>query len=360
METTVNTNNEAMADARGALCFFEEAYQKFQTAEQAFSRPPDRYYILAGHLIRLRFASSALVPIITPALEHLATKEGGAPALTVCLWDTASTGVKMPPPPWTTGHYLARGEVEGFNDDRIHTSFDMGSGVLNMLDMQRNIGIFWTPDACDLPQWETGAPLRVILHWWMRRRDSQLTHAAAIGTSRGGVLLVGKGGSGKSTTALACLNSELHYVSDDYCLVQTKPEPYVYCVYTTGKIVPDSFEKFPCLEKLFSNIVHSNGEKLLFLLDKKYHARIAEGFPIRAIAMPCVTNNVETKFRRASPAQALASLAPSSIFQLPGAGQAEFRSLAGLIKQVPSYFLELGSDLTRIPDTIFRLLSEVD
>ena len=74
------------------------------------------------------FAFPVLVPIITPALEHSAAKEGGTPALS--LWDSVSTGVKMPSPPWTTGHYLARGEVAGFNDGRIHTSFDMGSGFL--------------------------------------------------------------------------------------------------------------------------------------------------------------------------------------------------------------------------------------
>ena len=233
----------------------------------------------------------------------------------------------MPSPPWTTGHYLARGEVAGFNDGRIHTSFDMGSGVLNMLDVHRNVGIFWTRDAGHFPQWESGAPLRIILHWWMRQRDCQFTHAAAIGTPKGGVLLGGRGGSGKSTTALACLGADLNYVSDDYCLVQTKPTPYVYSVYNSGKIVPDSFEKFPYLEKLFKNISHFDGEKMLFFLDKKYHEKISAGFPIKAIVLPCIANTPETKYRKISKVNALTSLAPSSILQLPGAGNAELRYL---------------------------------
>ena len=349
--------NAAKAGDRGALTFFGEVFKAFQMAEKSSGCASERFYNLAGHIIRLRFSSSALVPLITPALEHLAVEEE-TPALTVCLWDSASTGTRMPPPPWSSDNYVARGEVEGFNDDRIHTTFDLGSGVLNILDAQQNLGIFWIRDARYLPQWESGAPLRIILHWWMRRHETQLTHAAAVGNSRGGVLLVGRGGSGKSTSALACLDSNLHYVSDDYCLVRARPVPHVYSIYSSGKLTLGSLEKFPCLETIFSQVETITADKMLFFLGKKYREKISSGFPLRAILLPRVTGGTETALKPVSQISALRALAPSSIFQLPGAGKSEFETLTRLVKEIPCYSLELGSNLQRIPEVISALLGE--
>lgn len=340
------------------LAFFNKAYRAFQEAEQNSGGSIDRFFTVADYGIRLRFSSPALVPLITPALEHLAADRPSAPDLTVCLWDSASTGVDMPAPPWSSEDYAARGEISGFSNDHIHTVFDLGSGVLSMLDVDRNLGIFWIRDANRLPYWESGAPLRIIFHWWMRRHENQLTHAAAVGTAEGGVLLVGRGGSGKSTSALACLGSSLNYVSDDYCLVQPSPVPHVYSIYSSGKLTFGSLEKFPCLGAICSHVETIKADKMLFFLGKKYHEKIASGFPLRAILLPHVTDGTETSLKPVSQIAALRALAPSSIFQLAGAGRSEFEALARLVKSIPCYALELGSDLRRIPEVIAGLLAE--
>ena len=44
--------------------------------------------------------------------------------------------------------------------------------------------------------------MRALFHWIMEDRGRALVHAAAVGRSDGGLLIVGRGGSGKSTTAL--------------------------------------------------------------------------------------------------------------------------------------------------------------
>lgn len=340
------------------VAFFDEAYRAFQVSERKNEGPIDRFYTVADFGIRLRFSSPTLVPLITPALDHLAAQRCQAPDLTVCLWDSASTGIGMPAPPWSSEDYAARGEISGYSNDRIHTVFDLGSGVLSMLDVERDLAIFWIRDADRLPYWESGAPLRIIFHWWMRRHDNQLTHAAAVGTAEGGVLLVGRGGSGKSTSALACLDSNLSYVSDDYCLVRPHPVPHVYSIYSSGKLTFGSLEKFPCLEPVFSQVRTIKADKLLFFLGEKYHGKITSGFPLRAILLPHVTGGTETSVRPVSQIAALRALAPSSIFQLAGAGRSEFEALARLVKSIPCYALELGRDLKRIPEVISDLLAE--
>jgi hypothetical protein len=348
--------SEGSGDAN-PLAFFDEAYRAFQKAEQVSGDSVDRYFVIADFAVRLRFSSPCLVPLITPALEHLASDKCLTPDLTVCLWESASTGTSMPAPPWSSDNYAARGEISGFSNDRVHTVFDLGSGVLSLLDVERNLGIFWIRDASRLPYWESGAPLRILFHWWMRRHENQLTHAAAVGTPDGGVLLVGRGGSGKSTTALACLNSSLNYVSDDYCLVRTQPSPHVYSIYSSGKLTFNSLEMFPNLQTLFSQVETIKADKMLFFLGKKYRGRITSGFPLRAILLPHVAGGTDTTLKPVSPISALRALAPSSIFQLAGAGQSEFEALTRLVKSIPCYALELGTNLQRIPEVIAELLA---
>jgi hypothetical protein len=56
---------------------------------------------------------------------------------------------------------------------------------------------------------------------------------------------------------------------------------------------------------------------------------------------------------------ALAALAPSTIFQLhPPAGKA-LAYMGELVRKVPTFVLELGSDVETIPAELVRLLEQV-
>ena len=59
-------------------------------------------------------------------------------------------------------------------------------------------------DASRLPPWERACPLRALLTWWAAPERLLMAHGAAVGSGEGALLLAGPGGSGKSTTALAC------------------------------------------------------------------------------------------------------------------------------------------------------------
>ncbi len=49
---------------------FEEVYKSFQRAETNKSSKV-RYYDIASRIVKLRFAGSAMIPYMTPALNHL-------------------------------------------------------------------------------------------------------------------------------------------------------------------------------------------------------------------------------------------------------------------------------------------------
>ncbi|MDZ7957763.1 MAG: serine kinase [Aulosira sp. DedQUE10] len=350
------------------LAFFHLVYEGFQRAAQV-TGAVDYFYRIGGYTLCLRFAGLGLIPQITPALSHLATEPKANPDLTICLWDNATTATRLPlligslleliRLHWTD--YLGpRKEIKAYDGDRIRTNFHIGPNILSVLDRQQNLACYWIDDAQDIPYWEKGSPLQTILNWWTSDRHHQYVHAGAVGNADGGVLLAGKGGSGKSSTALACINSSLVYASDDYCLVTNDPQPFVYSLYNTAKLKGQAdLERFPHLAPLVNNVERIGLEKAMLFLHEHHPDKIVQGFPIKAVLVPHVTGKLDTHLRPTNAGTALRALAPSTIFQLAGSGKSAFQIMSSLVKQVPCYALELGTDMAQIPEVISRLLSQI-
>jgi hypothetical protein len=355
------------SENREQIAGFDLLLGGFQRACVAVGGSLDQFIKIGEFTVCLRFAGAGLLPYVSPALAHLCIEPTAAPDLTICLWDTVSTNTPTAPllnwlcksirmQPFE--HLSPRQEIRVLSNTRVPATFEMGAGVLSMLDTQQASAVYWVHDAAALPYYEQGAPLRTILNWWLSSRNFQCVHAGAVGTTEGGVLLTGKGGSGKSTTALACLDSELLYVSDDYCLFTNEPRPYVYSLYNTAKLNGlRDLQRQPQFLPMIHNTNQLGQEKLMMFLARHMGHKLRRGFPLKAILLPCVTGNVETRLTRVSAGLALKSLAPTSLFQLPGAAQRSFQNMGELVRQLPCYQLELGSDLSAIPEAILRLLS---
>jgi hypothetical protein len=339
------------------VAYFEILQELSQQAAAAAGGTVERFFTIAGYTMRLRFAGPALLSCLTRALAHLAAEPTPAPALTIDIVDSASTGVRLPRPPWQADDQVERQTLLGFNNGRIRGACQVGNDYCSMLDAPRDAAVYWLSDHRKIPYWECGAPLRVILHWWMESHGYHLVHAAAVGTDTGGVLLGGKGGSGKSTTALASLNGGLSYVSDDYCLISVESPPYAYSLYSSAKLNADNVGRFPALAGLVSNADRLDSEKALLYLHEHFPERVVTGLPLRAILLPRVTGLRDTRLTAVTSAEALKVIAPSTIFQLPGSGLREFQALARLVREVPVMALEVGTDLSQIPTAIHDLLS---
>ncbi len=339
-----------------AESFFNDVYAAFLTAAPDVR---EYRYRIAGIPVAQRFAGDALEPVLMPALRHLRADD--APELTVCLWDSASTGVALPPIPWEhynnvfSWEYGTQGEIRSFNDQRFGVIHNRWLNYLHLVDRARGLAICWYDNAATLPYWECTFPLRTVLHLYTRDANVQLMHSASVGTPAGGVLLAGRSGSGKSTTALACLGSQLLYAGDDYTAVQLGDQPYVHSLYSVAKLVNDNLERFPHLQPRIHNQERAEDEKAILLLNDADGT--TAGFPLKAIFMPQVTGRHDTRLIEGSKAAALLALAPTSLFQLVGAKAISFRKMRDLVRQLPVYTLEVGTDLRQIPATILEFLS---
>jgi hypothetical protein len=84
--------------------------------------------------------------------------------------------------------------------------------------------------------------------------------------------------------------------------------------------------------------------------------QVSPGFRIRAILVPEVDPEADTRLVPISGAAALTALAPSSILLLPGKDRQSFRQLSNLVRQLPAYKLQLGASIEQIPAVIKELL----
>jgi hypothetical protein len=354
--------------AADRVAFFQAAAEGFRRAERAVGAI-EKCYLMAGFNVRLRFAGPALIPFIDPALAHLATANGAAPAYTIELFDTASTGTPMPllvkslidliRDRWWE-HLHNRREIRDYHGGTIQTAFHLGPGILSVLNSTANHALYWVQDAHDIPYYERGYPLTNLLNWWLGRRGRVIVHAAGVGRESGGVLLPGKGGSGKSTTALACAASDLAIVGDDYCAV----DPAMGCahsLYNTVKLKGDEdVERFAPLEGFSSNVERvgegDDRARAMVFLHRHFPGTMRSGMPIRAILIPRVTGQPETTIAPASAAGALKALAPSTIFQLAGNERPAFQAMVQLARNIPAFEISLGTRIPSIPAAIARFL----
>jgi hypothetical protein len=345
--------------------YFELAYNNFLEATQNTSII-DRFYCVAGYHVRLRFAGELLIPYISPALEHLTVAPVSVPSLTICLWDGVTTNTRMAPFPWNKHPAITKREQDKeentnpviyFKSKSILGTYRIGTNTLSMLDTEQKIALFRVPDASQIHYYESSTPMRSIFQWWAKSKGLQLVHAGAVGKNNEGVLLVGTSGSGKSCTALYCLHTELTCAGDDHVLLSTDPVPYAHSLYNVCRLKVSDIKRFPDLTSVIIDPSHTGTDKALVFLNDYYPEKVSKGFQVRAVILPQVTDVIETRLKSVSSAIGLRALAPSTIMQLPGAGEQDLRWMAKFVRQVPSYILELGEDKEKIPGIILSLIS---
>ncbi|HXO55172.1 MAG TPA: hypothetical protein VN866_01355, partial [Mycobacterium sp.] len=200
-----------------------------------------------------------------------------------------------------------------------------------------------------LPIHDRGAPLRSLVHRWLSELGVRVVHAGAVATAAGAALLVGGGGTGKSTTSLACRESGLDFLGDDYVAIELEPMQ-VHSLYCSAKI--SWKHPAPVASGLTAVNRDRSDEKALFFLPDRAIA-IA---PIRAIIAPRVVVGSASRLNPISAGQALAAFAPSSVLQLPGDPGPTLADLRTLCNQVPAFELLLGSDIEVVGELVEQAL----
>lgn len=330
--------------------FFAKTLADFQ---RAATDPIDRMYRICGLPVRLRFAQRSLVAPMTRALAHLEESNESEAALTLSIFDTASSGVPLNAPHWFLTGLLARGELALPVSSRYRAVFSTSSSILNLFDEERCEGLFFAQDIRQLRPWDAAAPFLSLLHLFLRRQQIQVVHAAAVANEKGdGALLVGPGGAGKSTTSIGCLGSGMRFLGDDYTAVDCRPPYRVHSLYSSGKLTALSLQLLGISE---TTSIHPEEEKALLFFQEGFAPLITRTANLKAIILPAVGSQKEGSYQPLSPAETLRAFAPSCILQLAYSGTELFSRLSNLVREVPCFRLVLGSD----PIDNSRLIREI-
>ena len=316
----------------------------------------ERDYVVGGLPVRARFAGQAMFERVGQAIRHLETPSSESPLLLLHVWDARSTNTPVPEFPDVEpalGGQRPRYYVEQAG---VRASYQPGNGMLSVLDSAQREAWYWAEDAAALPFLDAAEPLRQIFHWWLGDHRRQLLHGGGVGLPHGGVLITGRNGSGKSTTALACLASKLRYAGDDYVVVEPGAPPRLYSLYNSGKLERHHLVRFRDLLTKLPSDDDVADEKAVIFAEELYPDRVIRDFPLRAVIVPRVTGATRARLLEISPAAALAALAPTTLLQHHPPQPNALAAMAELVRSVPTLSLELGSDLASIPDVIEAFL----
>ncbi|HEY2891669.1 MAG TPA: glycosyltransferase, partial [Dongiaceae bacterium] len=335
--------------------FFHAALERSLAAE-AKAETIELHFSIAGYVICLRFAGKTLAECFSPALAHLAVPPASRPDAVFHIWDSESTGIGMIPPPCPRGCFTSRGDIWTMGSQRFKSAYLWSEFALNLFDTRTATGVYWTQGTSPLPYWAKASPLRCLLHWWAESRGCQLLHAAAVGSGGTAVLITGKGGLGKSTTALACLDKGLRYLGDDYVLVRLDPVASVHSLYCTAKLNWDQVTRFPRFAGLIAGADIAATDKAVLYLHPARQEQIAESLPLRMILTPRIADQSQTEPEAISRLALQQAAAFTTLAQLPHASARTQDFIDRLLDRLPGRQLALGQDLDGIAETIVRLL----
>lgn len=335
----------------------------FETVEKNISCI-EKKMIIAGKNILLKFYTPALIGFMTDALNHHDGFGDAAPDATIHLFDSTHTGAAFSAP-WINKdhHYPLETNTQPDEADSFAGVYWYDE-TLNLYDPKNHQAFFWTHNAAMIPNWVGASPLRGILHWILSEYNTHLLHGAVVGDENHSILLTAKSGSGKSTTALACLLDGMDYTADDYCAVSTTIHSSrnistnsvtAYNLYNSVKVLPDGFQRFPELHDypIWNKVAFENGtdvKAFLFMNNNSRH-HMKNTATLSAIFIPKITGG-ETRIVPTSKTHAMLALIPSTLFQLPLPGKNKTEDLKKIIDGLPCYTLELGPNVRQVPKII--------
>lgn len=293
-------------------------------------------------------------PTLRQMLRHLLPQQIDVPAqFEIDVLDGRTSA--GPPPAWNLPHSDAR-HLERLHlsvDHSLAAQYNEDTRTWMILDRGIQRALLWIEDLDRLPHWDITAPFRTLLHWYLVPTPLFIAHAAAIVSDGGAILLVGRGGSGKSTTVATAVRHGLQVSGDDLVIVGRYEGIWqVFALYDTLKLDPSAIGRTGL--QLDPKRLAEN-EKVAYRYSDLAPGQLVPLAPLRAIAEASVVGRPDTTLAVQTSAAVLRALAPSTLFLLRGYEQHTWSKLVGLTRATPSWSLQLGNDLEGVVSALKHL-----
>lgn len=310
--------------APAAKAFREMVVAEALRAAETARRIPMR---VAGTELRLEIADPGLGAALLPAINHHEIPAATDPTRLI-VWSSP-----LPQFPWGPEHLGRGGAVAGLSHGPVRATAAADGSSLMLWDAERRLACCWFADLDGVKPWDRAAPLRTALHFALAGPNRQLVHGAVVGVDGRGALLAGPGGSGKSTTTLACLRAGMQVVGDDYAAAELDGRrARAWNLYSSVKV--GEREGGP----------HGEDRRRTLIVGRDLAGAMTESLRLTTVLIPRVVNAAASSLTEASPAAALRALAPSTLLQAPYEDRPDMDLLAALARTLPASHLNLGAD----------------
>ena len=320
------------------LAAFEQAGEVAPTFE--------RQLAIADRTVLVRFRSPEVAGRYRAATAHVEARGDGSPPrppdLTIGCWDTATTGVGLPPLPWIQDNLLHRDRVRGHTTGDVRATYQQSEGLLHLYDRREGLALLHATSAAAVPPWTDRAPFRTFVGWWATDRGLSMMHSSCVATEHGAALIAGASGSGKSTTAMTCVLAGFAFLCDDACIVDLDAAggPLVHAVYGRSKLEPDAARRLGLAPP-------PDGGPLVTEPAGAVTRAVA-----RVLLLPEVTGRPETRVEELPRTQVLRTLVPGSIREGGGLGGRALQEMTRVARTLPSFRLLLGTDPAGVADAV--------
>ena len=297
----------------------------------------ERTCAIGGRGVRLR-CDAALGPLLS-ALCH---RDAGG--LSISLDIDLSADDTLAPRTQTTAASSPDGMRVGFAQPGARLSLDRAA--------RRLTGVV---APAQLPRWERAKPLSLPLSLWASDIGLVALHAGCVGRRGAGVLFAGPSGSGKSTCALACAAAGFDFLSDDLVFAESAPPWRTYPVYASAALAPAGLSRIDGRPREGG----SDQDKTIVRVGGSVPGRVAASAIPVALMLPRLVDVAATRARPATPAEALARLAPSSLLRRAVPAERNLRCLARLVGALPAFWLDMRPGPGDIPAVVDEVLEKV-
>ncbi|MCX6093844.1 MAG: hypothetical protein NTY63_03360 [Candidatus Bipolaricaulota bacterium] len=333
---------------------------------QARDRRPDEFVetwvVLAGMSVRLQVVGRDLADALGMALRHLvvARGDGRVPDLAIAAWDERISEIAAPADAgslWTTDE---GGVILGDAEDR--TVGHIRDGV--ELWLERDAAGLWgsARDGTNIGLQNRGKPFHAPLLVWHADHDVPVMHGALVGCDGAGLLLVGQGGTGKTTAAMACFLDGFDFLGDDYIAIE-EPATRTYVghsLYDSVWLTRDGEARLPGLAQYAEPPIPTGAPKRLVHAAAVHPERTPRAVRIRGVVCTALADGAAPAISPTTGAKALLAMAPTSTLRLPVTGARLMDRMAAVAETLPCYELRVGGDLASLPGLLRGVLESGD
>lgn len=314
----------------------------------------ERHIVLGRARIALRMMGRSIGNVVLPTLCHAVVDADAEPDAVIYAVDSETAGFAPPPEAWPFETDSENGHL------RIHwteqagpaMSSDESRGIWHLHDRAKGVGLYWIRSARDLPFWEAASPLRHHIHWISMEKAQGMLHAAVVSAGSGGAMLVGRGGSGKSTMTAAALRRGWRVTGDDFVLVTLDPAPESYPLYDMIKLSGMAESLFDEFSTEALNPDRLPDEKMLARISGGETGGFADRLPITAAFALRLTGAERSAIQKTSSFEIVSAVAASSSVILRTGFRETFAFTSALARKIPCYRFDVGSNPLEALDTL--------